>query len=403
MVVSIYVSLILGKIQERVSAFSLSAASDGSRSTSSGSNLSTASDGSHSTSSGSNLVGRDFGGTEKYAAQRLGASTTSSLSVAELGSTINICGDTKENYSDDEFINSLNNNVFEAKDPDDGTSPEMTSFFRRWGFAKYGAKKGCPRCKDLVSRGSSRQKHSFTCPSLTGEQISSSSDESVVPDAEVVESHTHLGKDDDYFPMESTFDLSSSFFDADFGEVASESVTDANTTSYNSKESSKLVSNSRSSNYKDTLDATTTSYNSKESTKLVSNSRSSNYKDTLDATTTSYNSKESSQHFSYEQDESSKSVYRDVLELLTDTNLAELVNKMYDSANSNGYIGSLGVPRPYPESFYEPFEKKKDSFIIGGFIDESTGKYLRKWLTVEQSLKVRFCFRNLNLCLSKNF
>jgi hypothetical protein len=63
--------------------------------------------------------------------------------------------------------------------------------------------------------------------------------------------------------MESTFDLSSSFFDADFGEVASESVTDANTASYNSKESSKLVSNSRSSNYKDTLDATTTSYNSK--------------------------------------------------------------------------------------------------------------------------------------------
>jgi murein L,D-transpeptidase YcbB/YkuD len=238
-----------------------------------------------------------------------------------------------------------------------------------------------------------------------------------------------LGKDDDYFPMESTFDLSSSFFDADFGEVASESVTDANTASYNSKESSKLVSNSRSSNYKDTLDATTTSYiskestklvsnsrssnykdtldatttsyNSKESTKLVSNSRSSNYKDTLDATTTSYNSKESSQHVSYEQDASSKSVYRDVLELITDTNLVALVNKMYDSANSNGCIGSLGVPRSYPESFYEPFEKKKDSFIIGGFIDESTGKYLRKWLTVEQSLKVRFCLRNLNLCFSK--
>ena len=171
MVVSISVSLILGKIQEREAAFSLSTASDGSRSTSSGSNLSTASDGSRSTSSGSNLstasdgsrstssgsnlVGRDFGGTEKYAVQRLDASTTSSLSVAELGSTINICGDTKENYSDDEFINSLNNNVFEAKDPDEGTSPEMTSFFCRWGFAKYGAKKGCPRCKDLVSRGSS--------------------------------------------------------------------------------------------------------------------------------------------------------------------------------------------------------------------------------------------------------
>ena len=101
MVVSISVSLILGKIQQREAAFSLSTASDGSRSTSSGSNLSTASDGSHSTSSGSNLVGRDFGGTEKYAAQRLGASTTSSLSVAELGSTINNCGDKKENYSDD--------------------------------------------------------------------------------------------------------------------------------------------------------------------------------------------------------------------------------------------------------------------------------------------------------------
>ena len=81
--------------------------------------------------------------------------------------------------------------------------------------------------------------------------------------------------------------------------------------------------------------------------------------------------------------------------------MVALVNKMYDSANSNGCIVSLGVPSPYPESFYEPFEKKKDSFINGGFIDESTGKYLRKWLTVEQSLKVRFCLRNLNLYLSK--
>ncbi len=299
----------------------------------------------------------------------------------------------------------LNNNVFEAKDPDEGTSPEMTSFFRRWGFAKYGAKKGCPRCKDLVSRGSSRQKHSFTCPSITGEHISSSSDESVVADTEVVESHSHSGKDDDFFPMESTFDLSSSFFDTEFGKVASESVTDANTTVDNQKESSKLVSNSRLRNYKDTLDATATPTvdNQKESSKLVSNSRSRNYKDTLDATTTPMNQNESSKHVYFQEDTSSKSVYRDVLELIPHTNLVALVNKMYDSANSNGYIGSLGVERPYPKSFYEPLVKKKDSFIIGGFIDESTGKYLRKWLTVEQSLKVRFCVHNLNFVCQLKF
>ena len=59
------------------------------------------------------------------------------------------------------------------------SSPEWdanaSKFFRRWGFAKYGRKKGCPRCKELYEKGSSSKKHTFTCPSITGVQESSTS------------------------------------------------------------------------------------------------------------------------------------------------------------------------------------------------------------------------------------
>ncbi len=61
---------------------------------------------------------------------------------------------------------------------------------------------------------------------------------------------------------------------------------------------------------------------------------------------------------------------------------------MYAAAFTRASLGTLGLPRPYPKSSYEPFVKKKDSFIISGFIDEVTGLYLRKWLNIEQSIKV---------------
>ncbi len=65
---------------------------------------------------------------------------------------------------------------------------KASSFFRRRGFAKYGRKKGCPRCKDLYEKSSSLHKHSVTCPSITGVQESSTlSDESEGYAAKIVE------------------------------------------------------------------------------------------------------------------------------------------------------------------------------------------------------------------------
>ena len=66
------------------------------------------------------------------------------------------------------------------------SSPEWdanaSKFFRRWGFAKYGRKKGCPRCKELYEKGSSSQKHTFTCPCITGVQESSTSSDEIDED-----------------------------------------------------------------------------------------------------------------------------------------------------------------------------------------------------------------------------
>jgi hypothetical protein len=66
------------------------------------------------------------------------------------------------------------------------SSPEWdanaSKFFSRWGFAKYGRKKGCHRCKDLYEKGSSSQKHAFTCPSITGVQESSTSSDEIDED-----------------------------------------------------------------------------------------------------------------------------------------------------------------------------------------------------------------------------
>ncbi len=49
--------------------------------------------------------------------------------------------------------------------------------------------------------------HSLTCPSITGEQESSSSDESVVHDKEVADLLGLSGKHDEFFPVDYNFDF----------------------------------------------------------------------------------------------------------------------------------------------------------------------------------------------------
>ncbi len=113
------------------------------------------------TSSDSHLLGQESERDGNNAAHGLGMSVSSSSSVEASTAIIDtpkgICH--KKNDSEVELMKSLSHDVFQPVVLEDETSPEMTSFFRRWGFAKYGAKKGCPRCKDLFNKGSSLQKH----------------------------------------------------------------------------------------------------------------------------------------------------------------------------------------------------------------------------------------------------
>ena len=225
---------------------------------------------------------------------------------------------------------------------EDETSPEMTSFFHHWGFAKYGAKKGCPQCKDLFNKGSSLQKHCSTCPSITGEQYSSSSDESVVHGAEVADLLGQSGNHDDYFPVDYNIDFSGYSFVDDNGEIDSVTVGHDASNTHDAKSAKHAKQN------------------------------------------------ESSHSVTVKHNESSKSVSRIVLEKLPHSNLLDLVDNMYTSAFALAHLGSLGLPKPFPKSSYEPLVEKMDSFIIGGFINEETGTYLRKLLNIEQSLKVCF-------------
>jgi hypothetical protein len=55
--------------------------------------------------------------------------------------------------------------------------PCATVLFNNWTFAKYGAKVGCPHCLDLFSKGSSSQKHSTNCHTISGVYPSSNESE----------------------------------------------------------------------------------------------------------------------------------------------------------------------------------------------------------------------------------
>ncbi len=97
---------------------------------------------------------------------------------------------------------------------------------------------------------------------------------------------------------------------------------------------------------------------------------------------------ESSKTVTLKLNDSSDLDSRNVAGKLPHSNLLQLVDEMYATAFARASLGTLGLPGPYSKSSYEPFMKKNDSFIIGGFIDEVTGLHLRKWLNIEQSIKV---------------
>jgi hypothetical protein len=71
---------------------------------------------------------------------------------------------------DDDFLNSLQVNIFEdATKVDDGLHDSVDgALFSNWNFAKHGARVGCARCMDLFSKGSSYENHSHNCPSISG-------------------------------------------------------------------------------------------------------------------------------------------------------------------------------------------------------------------------------------------
>ncbi len=52
--------------------------------------------------------------------------------------------------------------------------------------------------------------------------------------------------------------------------------------------------------------------------------------------------------------------------------LSDLVESMYSTAFSLAHSGTLGLPGKIPLSGFEPFFKKKDSFLIGRFTNEKT-------------------------------
>jgi hypothetical protein len=322
------------------------------------------------------------------------------------------------------------------------SSPEWdrnaSKFFSRWGFVKYGRKKGCPRCKDLYEKGSSSQKHAFTCPSITGVQESSTSSDEIDEDlsrTEVINDAWNFsddsGNETDNLTNNagSTSGKSPSPLIAQASKKFDNSTTSAGTSSANSPSvvhASNKTDNSPKSARRTIITSPSTeaskkvgqvSKKSDNSTKNAGKTlgveavddSSVSVQDTVgevivnvDDASPSLQDTGGKVFVNLEHPSSSvpdtvdelviqkSNISKVVEEKVVEEELFYLVDCMYSTAFSLAHSGTLGVPRRIPLSRYEPLVKKDDSFLLGGFTNERTGEHMTKWLNRTEAIKVSY-------------